>query len=204
MSPTAFATDFCKIDLDQYVSYTHDPRNEYSQLYGVEHLGNVWKGSDVRYLNVPMERIKELVQKSVDVNEPVWFGSDVGQYFHRKTSVLDKNRFAYMDYLDIPNTHTKKDRIDTGQSLMTHAMVFSGYHVDRYGKVDWYEIENSWGTDGPYKGFLACTDEWFGEYVYQLVTKRKLATEAEMETWNGKVAKNHPLWDPMGALATNN
>ena len=148
-----------------------------------------------------MDRMKELVKKSVDDNEPTWFGCDVGQFFSRKSSILDSRRFAYMDYLGIEDIHTKKDRIDTCQSQMTHAMVFSGYHEDRYGKIDWYEIENSWGADGDYKGSLVCTDDWFGEFVYQLIVKRKYVTKDEMGVWNGSTEKDHPLWDPMGALA---
>ena len=54
---------FCNIDLSQYVSLTHDPRNEYNKLYGVEHLGNVENGDNVKYLNVPIDRMCNLSKK---------------------------------------------------------------------------------------------------------------------------------------------
>ena len=43
------------------------------------------------------------------------------------------------------------------------------------------------------------TDDWFSEYVYQVVVDRKYLTEDELAAYD----RPPPLapWDPMGALA---
>ena len=55
-SPVNFMKDHCKIDFDNYVSLTHDPRNDYNKLYGVNNLGNVVNGDVVKYLNLDSDR----------------------------------------------------------------------------------------------------------------------------------------------------
>jgi len=202
LTPQKYATDVAEIAMSDYVSLTHDPRNDLMQIYGVQDLGNVEGGSEVKYLNISVERMRALVRKCVDNNQSVWFGSDVGQFLKSKDGVIDQSHFNYIDVLGIEDTMSKKDRIEMCESLMTHAMVFDGYHLDAYGTVDYWLIENSWGTDTPYKGHLVCSDDWFREYTYQLVVPKSFLKDDEADAWNNRgFAKRFPLWDPMGSLA---
>jgi len=200
-TPVNFMKEHCKIDFDKYVSLTHDPRNDYNKLYGVDRLGNVVNGDVVKYLNLDIDRLASLSKLAIDNNVPIWFGSDVGQFFNSKLAVLDKKSFDYINFLNLEDTLTKRERIDFCESLMTHAMVYTGYNLDKYGKVNYWKIENSWGTTGPYKGNLICSDEWFKEYTYQLILPKKYLSEEELNVWNGSISKSFPLWDPMGSLA---
>lgn len=92
----------------------------------------------------------------------------------------------------------KAARLDYGESLMTHAMVFQGVNFDGEGKPTLWRIENSWGKDHGHDGYDLMTDDWFSEYVYQVVVDRKYLTEDELAAYDSA-----PLapWDPMGALA---
>jgi bleomycin hydrolase len=200
-TPINFMKEFCKINFNDYVSLTHDPRHEYNRLYGVEHLGNVEGGDDVKYLNIDINRMSELTKNAIDNNDPVWFGSDVGQFFNSKLALLDEKSFDYVNYLELDDSMNKKERILFGESLMTHAMVYTGYNTDPYGSINFWKIENSWGTDGPYGGSLICSDKWFKEYTYQLVIPKKYITKEELNVWNGEISNLFPIWDPMGSLA---
>ena len=200
-TPQDFMNEFCKIDFNDYVSLTHDPRNTYNALYGVLHLGNVVNGNDVKYLNLEISRLNEVTKQVLDDNTPVWFGSDVGQFFNSKCGQLDSKSFDYVNFLGLQDTMNKRERIEYCESLMTHAMCYVGYNTDKYGAINYWKIENSWGTDGPYKGNLICSDEWFNEYTYQLIVPKKYLSENELTVWNGQVSKSFPLWDPMGSLA---
>ncbi|MBU5889501.1 aminopeptidase, partial [Vibrio cholerae O1] len=60
----------------------------YGKSYTVEMLGNVVGSRAVRYINVPMERLKELAIAQMQAGETVWFGSDVGQLSNRKAGIL--------------------------------------------------------------------------------------------------------------------
>jgi bleomycin hydrolase len=201
-SPLEFK-EFCKIDMSRYVSVVHDPRNDFHKLYSIENLNNMEGGKSVKYMNMCMSRFKELTKSALDKNHPVWFGSDVGQFFLSKYSLLDENAFNYKRYLDIDIEMNKKERIETGESIPGHAMVYTGYHLDRFGKVDYWKIENSWGKTGPYDGYLVCSDKWFEDYTFQIVLSIDMLSEAEKRLWLGNVfEKTHPIWDPLGTLAS--
>lgn len=49
-------------------------------------------------------------------------------------------------------------------------------------------------------GYLCMTDEWFSEYVYEVVVDRKHVPE-EVLAVLGQEPVVLPAWDPMGALA---
>ena len=100
--------------------------------------------------------------------------------------MLDEKSFDYVGFLGLDDTMNKKERINFCESLMTHAMVYVGYNTDVYGAVNYWKIENSWGTEGPYAGNLICSDKWFREYTYQLIIPKKYISEEEKEIWHGE------------------
>lgn len=188
------------INLDNYVSITNDPRNEYHQNYGVQYLNNVIEGGEVKYLNLEMDEIKNIVKKSINDNKPVWFGSDVGHFMHSKTHILSKNVFDIENYLDIEFKLTKKDRIELGDSLMTHAMCITGYNLDNYGVINRWEIENSWGN-GVNDGYYVMSDKWMNEFVYQVIVEKKYLSNELLQQWDKEIKIRFNPWDPMGSLA---
>jgi len=201
MSPQIFYKNVVKLDINNFVSITNDPRNPYNCNYGVEKLGNIIEGKEVKYMNIDMTRIMELVKKSIDENDPVWFGCDVGQFLHSKTNIMDDKLFNIEESLGIKFGLNKRERIEYGDSLMTHAMLITGYNMDRYGNIDRWEIENSWGTKGPNNGYYTMTTNWMREYVYQVVINNKYITQNEKDLYNNNIEVRFPPWDPMGALA---
>ena len=75
-TPLNFYKDYVDFKFKDYVCVINDPRkkNPYNQLYTVKYLGNVEDGNRVLYLNVEINKIKELIEKSISDNKAVWFG----------------------------------------------------------------------------------------------------------------------------------
>ena len=73
----------------------------------------------------------------------------------------------------------KAERLDFGESLMTHAMVLEGVRLDGAGRPALWKVENSWGKDHGRDGFDTLSDAWFDEYVYQVVVDRAYLTDEE-------------------------
>ncbi|KZT10972.1 peptidase C1B bleomycin hydrolase [Laetiporus sulphureus 93-53] len=182
-------------------SLIHDPRNEFEKLYSVEKLGNVWGGRDVLYVNTEIDDLKNAVVKMMKAGHPVFFGCDVGQFLEREGGIMDTKMFDYENAFDIKFGLTKADRLRTGESAMTHAMVISGVHLDAAGKPVRYKVENSWGDTSGDKGYYLMTDEWFEQFVYQVVVPKALAPKELVKVFESGKKTLLPLWDPMGALA---
>ena len=62
----------------------------------------------------------------------------------------------------------KAQRLRTGESKMTHAMVLTAVHVVDGKSVRW-RVQNSWGDKVGTEGWFVMSDRWMDEFVYQAV-----------------------------------
>ncbi|EDR00928.1 uncharacterized protein LACBIDRAFT_312916 [Laccaria bicolor S238N-H82] len=182
-------------------SIINDPRNEYSKLYTVSKLGNIWGGRPVLYVNTEANIMKDIVVKMLKSGEPVFFGCDVMKFEDRYDGILDLDLFDYNVAFDITLNLKKAERLEMGDSSMTHAMVFTGVHLDNDGKIVKFKVENAWGTAIGDKGWFMMTSAWFDQYVYQIVVPRAHAPKDLIQVLDNGNPKVLDPWDPMGALA---
>lgn len=234
LTPLTFYKEHVPFQADDYVSLIHDPRNEYYKHYTVAYLGNVSGGYPIRYINVPIDVLRALTITTIDKDEPVWFGCDVGKSFHREKGLLQHNVFDFESAFGTGFGMDKRERLLYGESLMTHAMVITAYDREQLTNIDGtteernaavygqskggeekgdddndiqeqriikWRVENSWGTEKGDKGYLAMSDEWFNEYVFQIAVKKEYLDQSLLNILNQK-PKVLPAWDPMGALAS--
>ena len=202
LTPQVFFKKYVDLKLDDYVSIINAPTADkpYGKSYTVEMLGNVVGSKPVRYLNVEMDRLKELAIAQMQAGETVWFGSDVGQSSNRKAGVMAEGMHDFTASMDIRLTQNKAGRLDYSESLMTHAMVLTGVDLDENGKAKKWKVENSWGEKVGNKGYFVASDAWMDEYTYQIVVRKEFLTAAELAAYEAEPLVLAP-WDPMGALA---
>ena len=202
LTPLTFYQKYVDLKLDDYVSIINAPTEDkpYGRSYTVEMLGNVVGSKPVRYLNVEMDRLKELAIAQMQAGETVWFGSDVGQSSNRKEGVMAEGMHDFTASMDIRLTQDKAGRLDYSESLMTHAMVLTGVDLDENGKAKKWKVENSWGEKVGNKGYFVASDTWMDEYTYQIVVRKEFLTAAELAAYEEEPIVLAP-WDPMGALA---
>lgn len=202
LTPQVFFKKYVDLKLDDYVSIINAPTVDkpYGKSYTVEMLGNVVGSKQVRYLNVEMDRLKELAIAQMQAGETVWFGSDVGQSSNRKAGIMADGMYDFTSSMDIQLTQDKAGRLDYSESLMTHAMVLTGVDLDENGKAKKWKVENSWGEKVGNKGYFVASDAWMDEYTYQIVVRKEFLTAAELAAYEAEPLVLAP-WDPMGALA---
>ena len=202
LTPQVFFKKYVDLKLDDYVSIINAPTADkpYGKSYTVEMLGNVVGSKPVRYLNVEMDRLKELAIAQMKAGETVWFGSDVGQSSNRKAGIMADGMYDFTSSMDIQLTQDKAGRLDYSESLMTHAMVLTGVDLDENEKAKKWKVENSWGEKVGNKGYFVASDSWMDEYTYQIVVRKEFLTEAELAAYEAEPIVLAP-WDPMGALA---
>ena len=202
LTPLTFYQKYVDLKLDDYVSIINAPTADkpYGRSYTVEMLGNVVGSKPVRYLNVEMNRLKELAIAQMQAGETVWFGSDVAQSSNRKAGIMAEGMHDFTASMDIRLTQDKAGRLDYSESLMTHAMVLTGVDLDENGKAKKWKVENSWGEKVGNKGYFVASDAWMDEYAYQIVVRKEFLTATELAAYEAEPLVLSP-WDPMGALA---
>lgn len=202
LTPQEFYRKYVDLHLDDYVSIINAPTADkpYGRSYTVEMLGNVVGSKPVRYLNVEMDRLKELAIAQMQAGETVWFGSDVGQSSNRKAGIMDEGIYDFTSSMDLHLTQDKAGRLDYSESLMTHAMVLTGVDLDEDGRSKKWKVENSWGDKVGNKGYFVASDAWMDQYTYQIVVRKEFLSAEELAAYEAEPIVLAP-WDPMGALA---
>jgi bleomycin hydrolase len=183
LTPQEFAQKYVELPLDEYVCLVNDPRESspYGRTFTVQHLGNVVDGEIVKYLNVEMDLMKDVAMRAIMGGEPVWFGCDVGKMMRRDMGIWDAGLYDYESVYDTTFELGKAGRLLYHQTLMTHAMLFTGVDVVDDRPRRW-RVENSWGDENGRKGFFTMNDSWFEQHMFE-------------------IAAVLPPWDPMGSLA---
>lgn len=202
LTPKEFYEKYVGMDLSNYVGLINAPTADkpYYKSYTVQYLGNVKEGHPVHYVNLPSEELKKAAIAQLKDGEPVWFGCDVGQSYSRNYGLLDLNLYHLEELFDTEFDMNKAERLDYGQSRMTHAMVFQGVDLDEEGKSVRWCVENSWGKEPGKDGYFVMTDEWFDEFNYQVVVHKKYLSDKAKKAYEEEPITLKP-WDPMGSLA---
>lgn len=201
ITPQEFFKKYVGWNLDDYVSIINAPTADkpFNHMYTVEMLGNVLGGRQVRHLNLDMQTFRKVAIEQLKHGESVWFGSDVGQESDRKKGIMDTNLYHQDELFDVDFSMSKAERLDYGESMMTHAMVLTGVDLVDGQPTKW-KVENSWGDKVGEKGFFVMSDDWMEEFCYQIVVNKKYLPKDLQE-----ILKEEPTvlapWDPMGALA---
>ena len=199
MTPQQFAAEYVDIEWEDYVCIVNDPRNEYYRTYTVDFLQNVAGGPPVVYLNVPSKEMKAVTRRLLEDGMPVWMGCDVGKEMDRKKGLWDADLFDVEGLYGVEYGMDKADRLRHNQTMMTHAMLFTGVDVVN-GRVRRWRVENSWGADTGQKGYYTMNDSWYDQYMFEIAAPTSYLNEkmvAGLETEPVVL----PAWDPMGSLA---
>ena len=196
VTPVQFYQELLGYDLNGgYVMLMNDPTREYGKVYEIQYDRHLYDGQNWLYVNLPIERIKEMAIASIKDNTAMYFSCDVGKFLDRGRGLADLANFDYESLLGVEFTMDKKQRVMTHASSSTHAMTLIAVDIKDGKPVKWM-VENSWGKDTGYKGNLIMTDEWFNEYMFRLVVERKYVP-ADVLQMLGQEPVQLPAWDPM-------
>ena len=199
-TPVSFCEEFIGEDLENnYVMIMNDPCREYGKVYEIDYDRHVYDGHNWLYVNLPVERIKEMAIASIKDNTAMYFSCDVGKFLDRKKGVLDIANFDYESLMGVTFGMDKKERVQTHASGSSHAMTLIAVDIcEETGKPVKWMVENSWGPSSGYQGCLIMTDEWFNEYMFRLVVEKKYVPADVLEMLEQK-PELLPAWDPMFA-----
>ena len=198
-TPKSFYNEFIGEDLeDNYVMIMNDPTREYGKVYEIEYDRHVYDGENWLYINLPIERVKELAIASIKDNTAMYFSCDVGKFSNSKKGTLDINNMDYESLFRTKFPMDKKQRIQTYSSGSSHAMTLIAVDLDEAGKPRKWMVENSWGAGSGYKGNMIMTDKWFEEYMFRVVLEKKYVPADVLKMLEQKPVLL-PAWDPMFA-----
>ena len=198
-TPKSFYDEMIGEDLqNNYVMLMNDPTREYWKTYEIQYDRHTYDGHNWLYLNLPMDEIKAAAIASIKDSTMMYYSCDVAKELDSKRGLLDMNNYDYESILGVEFGMDKKQRIMSFDSGSSHAMTLKAVDLDAEGKPVKWEVENSWGASSGFNGHLIMTDEWFDEYTFRLVVKKKYLSEKILKASQQKPIML-PSWDPMFA-----
>lgn len=196
-TPMSFYKEYVADDFsDSYILLMNDPTRPYNKVYEIELDRHAYDGHNWRYLNVPMDTIKQVAIRSIKDSTMMYMSCDVGKFIDKTTGLLDSANYDYSSILGTDFNMSKKERIMSFASMSSHAMTLMAVDLDENGVPRKWEVENSWGSDYGYKGHLIITDSWLDGYMFRLVAEKKYVSPATLELLKQKPVMLPP-WDPM-------
>ena len=202
LTPREFYQRYVDVDLTQYVCLVDDPRAEHpkGQTLTVDHMGTVVGGRPILYVNTPVEQIREITTSVLASGRAVWFGADCGQQSDRASGLFVEGLYDYDNLFGVDFSTSKEQRVNTGESAMNHAMLFTGVDIDEEGNARRFRVENSWGEEPGEKGFFTMDAAWFDANVFEVAVHVDDLPE-DLRAAITEDPQHLPAWDPMGALA---
>ena len=181
-----FKNKFLDLKLENFVTIGNTPmyNKEYYKIYQKKYLGNIYEKSYVKYLNLPIEDLKELTIKQLKDNIPVYMGAHILKFRDKKSGVLDIRLYNYEDTLKMKRL-SKEESLNLYDISMHHIMSFTGVNlVD--DKPQRWKVEDSYGDKEKVNGYYIMNDNFFDEFVLSVVIDKKYLSENQLKLLDQK------------------
>lgn len=201
MTALSFFEKYVGDFFDDKVKLLNDPRQPYNRLLVDRFSKNAIDLKNLEGINVDMDTMSKIAQKSIKDGQTMWFACDVDINEDRESGVLDENLFnikdTFVDYEDM----TKAQRIDARFSTACHAMNLTGFDK-KDKKVNFWKIENSWGDEIGKDGYFSMSDKWFRENTFELIVDKKYLPKKVLKAFDKKEIV-YDEFDPLYRMLKN-
>ena len=200
ISPVDFYNKYVPFKIDDMICLVNAPceSKPFYNVFDLKYIGNVVGGKKTNFINIPIQEMIKIARKSLDNDKAIWFGSDVDKYSDYEVGIMDPKYYQYKSVFNNMKDLDKGNRLDYCVSRITHAMVIKGYNMVNNRITRWL-IENSWGDENELKGDLIMSNDWFKDYVLEIVVHKKFVSEKIRKVLQKKPIELEP-WDPLGLL----
>lgn len=178
ITPLQFKEKFLSLKVEDFVSIGNVPmyNKEYYKIYRKKYMGGV---GNAEFLNLPINEIKELVINQLKDSIPVYMGVNITKFRDDKSGVLDTRLYNYKEMLGIESL-TKEEALNMYNIRYHHAMIFCGVHLVNNKPIRW-KIEDSYGDKEKFNGYYIMNDNYFDEFVINIVIDKKYLNEKQLE-----------------------
>lgn len=180
LTPQEFYNHYCTLNLDDFIPIASMKmyNKEYYKKYYSKYKDNILGKGVLEFINLPLNEFKELAIAQLKDNIPIWFGAEVKKMRNQEKGILDTNSYNYEDVFNFKMLN-QEENLNLNAITLAHAMSLVGVHLIDNKPVRW-KVENSWG-DKDNKGYFIMNDNYFDEFVMEIVIKKDYLTEKQLK-----------------------
>ncbi len=199
-TPRKFAQKFVGFDPNDYVLVASFPGKKTGTTYEIKDsaIGASSPGrprSNVRFLQVALERLEVLAVAAIAGGQPVYFAADHYNDIHLESGIMHPeiyNRAALYQSAD-EGRLSRAEAFYLGRLRTRHAMALTGFdRPDNDKPVVKFKVENSWGADVGSRGVFHLYREWFHRNVLEILVHRRFLSRPERKSWNNAIQVKNP------------
>ena len=187
LTPIEFKNQFLDLKLENFVTIGNTPmyNKEYYKVYRRKYTENVYQNSYVKYLNLPIEDLKELTIKQLEDNIPVYMGAHILKFRDKCSGILDTRLYNYKESLNF-ETLSKEEALNLYDISMHHIMTFTGVNIIDNKPQRW-KIEDSYGDSEKVNGYYIMNDNFFNDFVLSVVIDKKYLSDTQLKLLDQEV-----------------
>ena len=191
-TPTEFSKSVMNFKADDYVnitSFTHQP---YYQAFVIQVPDNFSNGY---YYNLPLNEMIDVVKSAINSGYSLMWDADVSNNGFRAGKGLglyfDQSAKIAKDSVRADMQEAQWDpaiRQNLYEELVTqddHLMHITGIEKSKGGKT-FFVVKNSWGTTGPFNGYINVSESYFAINTISLVIPKAALSKALLDKLNIK------------------
>jgi len=184
-TPMSFAKKYVTSAMDDFVAFSYYPSRPFNTLYEGENSNYLIDGKPIRFINLDMKVLKEMVLKSVLANNPVDFSAIFDYQIDNTSGIMhpDLYRYDVLYGIDMNGTNVEKGLM--GLIDANHDLVILGVDVQGDKVIKW-KVENSWGDEYGDSGIYFMYDGWMDKYVDGFIINKKFISPEILKILNQK------------------
>lgn len=195
-TPESFRKEFVPQDFDRdYVMFMNDPTKPYYRMYEVDNSRNCYEFENWTFLNLPFRNLVDMGLESLKKGKMFCFSADTDASALMMGGIYHTDLYNLEDMLDISLDMSKEDLIRSCEIKSAHAIAMAGVRLDKDGRPESWLIENSFGEERGWSGFVVMQHEWLEKYMFRMVVERQFVPQGiqELLDMKPKVLKS---WNP--------
>ena len=196
-TPESFRDRYIRHDMERdYAILMNDPTRAYFRTYEVEGSRNCRELGNWRFLNLPVETLREIAVRSLRAGRMFYFSCDTTQDALPEAGIYDTALYDREALLGIPFGMTKGEQLLSCEIRSVHAMAMAGVGLDEAGRPVKWVAENSFGADCGTGGYVSLSDAWFARYLFRMVVERQFLPDSLQDSLRRKPVRL-PAWNPI-------
>ncbi|MBO4263985.1 MAG: hypothetical protein J5871_04835 [Bacteroidales bacterium] len=196
-TPASFRDCYVAHDMERdYAIFANDPSLPYYRVYAVDESRNCPERSNWTFLNLPADVIDSLGVASLRGGRMYYISADVTREGDDRLGVYDTRLHRYQDVLGVDLTMDKRAQAMAVESRSDHAVAVCGVRLSPDGKAEQWLIENSFGADRGWGGFVIMGAEWLDKYQWRCVVEKRFVP-ADLQKRLAARPRRLPAWYPL-------
>lgn len=200
-TPKVFYEKVVDVDLREYITLVDHPNQPKYELYKSHLSRNMYDKEDHWFVNLPIDTLKAYTLKALLEGQTVVFACDVGKENANSEGIFRTGIYDYESVYDISFEMTKSERFMHSDIVTSHMMLITACDTTG-GNVSKWKVENSWGTKRGDDGYWTMYDDWYDEYVFEVIIHKDFLSDQILKLTK-KEPVTLPLWDPYSEFFRN-